>query len=218
MSRNPQPESRAATGHSEPAGASASFAGTRLPPQSRSRPRNSGHGQPVPAIAPPRSVGPGHGRGHECECECEFMHSGAPSGRATQSPANFPLSSNPLDPTTNQGWARRSATSPTRASPARHSYAKLQADWTLQPKANALGEPSAESAVEGGVSTFRKQHTVSPESIAPTSPNWPRRVARAPGRLLLLGVLSLMELLGRPKVKQFPSSRQAGEGSLERVR
>ncbi len=43
MSRNPQPESRAATGHSEPAGASASFAGTRLPPRPRSRSRMRMH-------------------------------------------------------------------------------------------------------------------------------------------------------------------------------
>ncbi len=76
VSRNPEPESRAATGHSEPAGASASFAGTRLPPRSWSRPRNSR----------PRS-----------------------RSRMRMRMRNFPLSSNPLDPTTNQGCANEEA-------------------------------------------------------------------------------------------------------------
>jgi hypothetical protein len=45
---------------------------------------------------------PGHGRGHDMRIRTEFMHSRAHTARATHSPTNFPLSTQPPDPTTNR--------------------------------------------------------------------------------------------------------------------
>lgn len=88
-------------------------------------------------------------------------------------------------------------------------------------RADAFGELFGRVAVGGCVSTSGKQYTGSPAPSTATTPsftNSPRPAALAPGRLFFLMVLSLMELLGLPKVKQLSASRRVDGDSLEQVR
>jgi hypothetical protein len=72
--------------------------------------------------------------------------------------------------------------------------------------------------VRGCVSLSPGPLSTSTASSDPASRSWLRRVLLAPGRVFLLAVLSLMELLELPKIKPLPPSGRGGGDFPEGVR